>query len=251
VYALTLHQPASACSFAPQGLTCCEFQALPLEQRSAEDAALHHIVHHKSWKRCPSQGCGHMVECIDGCNYMSCVCGCSFCYAYGVPYVDKAPTAAKSHGTPGCTCALFAVPQEEDEEEAVEAGNQQQQWQQQWQQQQQMAPAPVVLHQADRWLKPWRNGRFVSRTCCRHSASIYNCPNGPNRCWFWHDEDDQGMHAAVLSAPHDRSGDLRGLTGCGCGALWVLSSGLSSKNEVLGWSLVLALCSRSVPSRQL
>jgi hypothetical protein len=48
-----------------------------------------------------------------------------------------------------------------------------------------------VLHQADRRPKPWRNGRFVSRTRCRHADSIYDCPNGPKRCWFWHDEDDE------------------------------------------------------------
>lgn len=37
--------------------------------------------------------------------------------------------------------------------------------------------------------RPWRNGRHVSRTRCRHAASIYDCPHGPERCWFWHDED--------------------------------------------------------------
>jgi hypothetical protein len=162
------------CPCVVQGLTCNDFQALPAELRSAEDAAVHHIANSKSWKRCPSQGCGHMVKRSEGCNHVRCLCGCSFCYACGTPYTGTHPTAENVHGTPGCACALFTVPEEDGDAD----------------QQQQQAPAAVVLHQANRRPKPWRNGRFVSRTRCRHSDSIHHCPNGPARCWFWHDEDD-------------------------------------------------------------
>lgn len=144
-----------------QGLTCCDFQSLPPELRSAEDAAVHHIAQHKSWKRCPAQGCGHLVERVDGCNHAACVCGCSFCYACGVPYQDDTPTAANTHGTPGCTCALCTVPEEEGEQEEADA-DEPGYLQAQLELQQQAAPAPVVLHQADRRPRPWRNGRFVS-----------------------------------------------------------------------------------------
>lgn len=117
-----------------------------------------------------------MVERIDGCNHMHCICGCSFCYACGAQYQDTQPTADNMHGTPSCSCELFAVPEEDPEQ----------------QEQQQQAPMPVVLHQANaRRPKPWRNGRFVSRTRCRFSDSIYDCPRGPSKCWFWHDEDDE------------------------------------------------------------
>jgi hypothetical protein len=167
-----------------QGLTCKDFQALPPEQRSAEDAAVHHIARRQAWKRCPAQGCGHLVERSDGCNHVLCLCGCSFCYACGAPYADTQPTADNAHGTPGCSCSLFAVPEEVEEEQE--------------EQQQQLPPLlympPVVLHQANRRPKPWRNGRFVSRTRCRHSDSIYDCPQGPARCWFWHDEDDEAEY---------------------------------------------------------
>lgn len=132
-----------------------------------------------------------MVERVDGCNHVACVCGCSFCYACGVPYRDDTPTAVNTHGTPGCTCALFTVPEEEAEEEGEADADEPGYMQARLELQQQMVPAPVVLHQADRRPRPWRNGRFVSRTRCRHSVSIYDCPNGPSRCWFWHMEDDE------------------------------------------------------------
>lgn len=179
-----------------QGLTCQQFQALPPELRSAEDAAVHHIARSKLWKRCPARGCGHMVERSEGCNHMHCICGCSFCYGCGAPYTDTQPTPDNVHGTPGCTCALFNVPAEEEQLQQQQPQPQQQEnygggyaggygehaaaWD----------PPPVVLHQANpRRVRPWRNGRFVSRTRCRHSDSIHDCPNGPGRCWFTHDED--------------------------------------------------------------
>jgi hypothetical protein len=181
---------ARACNHT-QGLTCQQFQALPPEQRSvADDAAVLCIAHRRAWKRCPAPGCGHVVERIDGCNHVRCVCGADFCYACGALYKSSKPTAGNVHGEPGCACALFTVPAEEAEEAEEAEGD---------------APAvpraeaegaleqgPVVLHRAGRRPKPWRNGRFVSRTRCFHSASIYACPNGPDRCWFWHDEDDDG-----------------------------------------------------------
>ncbi|WIA13220.1 hypothetical protein OEZ85_006812 [Tetradesmus obliquus] len=149
------------------GMTCAQFQALPPELRSVEDAAMLRMAQQQAWKRCPAAGCGHVVERTEGCNHMRCRCGVDFCYACGSAYKDSEPTADNVHGTPACTCPLFSVPEEPEEAAA--------------------AARPVVLRRA----KPWRNGRFVSRTRCRHSASIYDCPNGLGRCWFWHDEDDE------------------------------------------------------------
>lgn len=67
-----------------QGYTCDEFQALPPELHSAEDAALMLLAKQGHWKRCPS--CRHMVERLTGCNHMVCRCGNAFCYACGALY---------------------------------------------------------------------------------------------------------------------------------------------------------------------
>ena len=170
-----------------QGMSCRQFQALPPELRSVEDAAMLRMARDKSWKRCPASGCGHLVERTEGCNHMHCRCGCDFCYQCGAAYSDRFPTANNVHGTPGCACPLFGVPDEVEDLGAGDAG----------------APAggveggavgaaaqAVVLRQLGGEQHPWRNGRRVSTTRCRHSTSIHDCPHGPNRCWFWHDEDD-------------------------------------------------------------
>ncbi|GFR41997.1 hypothetical protein Agub_g2811 [Astrephomene gubernaculifera] len=134
-----------------KGYTCAQFQQLPPHQRSAEDAAALLFSAKQQWKQCPS--CKQMVERSEGCNHMRCRCGCDFCYACGKAYRDSSPTADNQHGTPACGCSLFDVPEER--------------------------PRPV------------RGGRKVSRTRCRNSASIHDCPNGVDRCWFWHAEDDE------------------------------------------------------------
>eukprot|EP00882_Tetradesmus_deserticola_P013925 GHRQ01014792.1.p2 GENE.GHRQ01014792.1~~GHRQ01014792.1.p2 ORF type:complete len:168 (+),score=34.79 GHRQ01014792.1:803-1306(+) len=165
---------ATSCAFGVyvQGMTCVQFQALPPELRSVEDAAMLRMAQQQAWKRCPAAGCGHVVERSEGCNHMRCRCGVDFCYACGSAYRNSQPSADNVHGTPSCSCPLFSVP-EEAEEQAV--------------------AQPVLLRRATR---PWRNGRLVSRTPCRHSASIYDCPQGPSRCWFWHDEDNEQAEGA-------------------------------------------------------
>jgi hypothetical protein len=72
------------------------------------------VAREHQWKRCPAAGCGHMVERTEGCNHMRCRCGCDFCYACGSRYSSSVPTPDNVHGTPGCRCPLFAVPEEED-----------------------------------------------------------------------------------------------------------------------------------------
>uniref|UniRef100_A0A383WBY6 RBR-type E3 ubiquitin transferase n=1 Tax=Tetradesmus obliquus TaxID=3088 RepID=A0A383WBY6_TETOB len=61
-----------------EGMTCAQFQALPPELRSAEDAAVLRMAQQHGWKRCP--GCGHIVVRTEGCNHMRCHCGAHFCY---------------------------------------------------------------------------------------------------------------------------------------------------------------------------
>eukprot|EP00775_Hariotina_reticulata_P012513 gene12513-12647_t len=129
-----------------QGMTCSQFQALPMELKSVEDAAMLRMAAAQSWKRCPSAGCGHVVERIDGCNHMLCRCGVDFCYACGKPYKNNVPNADNLHGTAGCDCPLFDVPEEVEDQGHVAAGV--------------AVMEPVVLRRAE-GLRPriWRNGR--------------------------------------------------------------------------------------------
>jgi hypothetical protein len=173
-----------------QGYTCAQLQALPANLRSAEDAAMLQLSAKQQWKQCPK--CMQMVERSEGCNHMLCRCGSGFCYKCGQPYKDKKPAPGNVHGTPACGCALFDVPEDNDGDEDDANG----------------APAaapqddangaPAAAPQDDANgapaaapPRPWRGGRIVSRRRCRYSASIYGCPKGPGKCWFWHDEDDE------------------------------------------------------------
>ncbi|GIL77241.1 hypothetical protein Vretifemale_6730 [Volvox reticuliferus] len=183
--------PACGNSFCPhcripgwhKGYTCAAFQALPAHLRSAEDAAMLQLSKQKQWKQCPQ--CQQMVERSEGCNHLMCRCGANFCYACGEPYADTKSTKANVHGTPGCICPLFDVPadenpdrneaQSEDEDEGVRMVG---------------VAARVGAVREVLPPRPRRNGRLVSHKRCRHSESIYDCPIGPGRCWFWHDEDD-------------------------------------------------------------
>jgi hypothetical protein len=131
-------------------MTCSQFQALPPELKSVEDAAMLRMAAAQSWKRCPAAGCGHVVERIAGCNHMLCRCGVDFCYACGQPYKNKEPTADNVHGTAGCKCLLFDVPEEvEDQAPPVFVDL--------------AVVEPVVLRRAEEHPRPkiWRNGRPV------------------------------------------------------------------------------------------
>uniref|UniRef100_A0A453DD31 RBR-type E3 ubiquitin transferase n=1 Tax=Aegilops tauschii subsp. strangulata TaxID=200361 RepID=A0A453DD31_AEGTS len=60
------------------GITCNEFQKLGLDERSPEDILLRRLVGREGWQRCPK--CQMYVEKSEGCNYIKCRCGYSFCY---------------------------------------------------------------------------------------------------------------------------------------------------------------------------
>ncbi len=94
------HCSTSVCTecktFWHNGLTCEQFQALPEDERSKEDAQLHSLVSKKQWKRCPT--CRIVVERRIGCNYMHCRCGAGFCYKCGSLYKSKTATANNVHG---------------------------------------------------------------------------------------------------------------------------------------------------------
>jgi hypothetical protein len=79
------------------------------------------LVHRreKKWKRCPS--CRHVVERSHGCNHMKCRCGCHFCYACGEKYISAKPSATNVHGTQGCSCDLFLVPEEPHQQQEAAA----------------------------------------------------------------------------------------------------------------------------------
>lgn len=174
------------------------------------------IVAERGWRRCPSPGCGHAVERTDGCNHVRCKCGCSFCYACGSAYASTEPTAHNVHGTAGCACPLFGVPGDDDNDDYDEDEDEEEDSDEydsddgdnggadgwpppppldDWAVPPPPPPLEVpVLHAAAPRL--WRAGRQVSFTPCRHSISIHNCPYGPERCWFWHDEDEDYVQLA-------------------------------------------------------
>uniref|UniRef100_A0A8R7PLB9 RBR-type E3 ubiquitin transferase n=2 Tax=Triticum urartu TaxID=4572 RepID=A0A8R7PLB9_TRIUA len=60
------------------GITCNEFQKLGLDERGPEDILLRRLVGREGWQRCPK--CQMYVEKSEGCNYIKCRCGYSFCY---------------------------------------------------------------------------------------------------------------------------------------------------------------------------
>ncbi|VFQ94267.1 unnamed protein product [Cuscuta campestris] len=73
-------------------ISCSDFQELNLNERQREDIQMMNLAQGKEWKRCPN--CRIFVERISGCGFMSCRCGCTFCYRCGAP--------AKDHLCPKC-----------------------------------------------------------------------------------------------------------------------------------------------------
>ncbi|KAL2559659.1 RING/U-box superfamily protein [Forsythia ovata] len=63
------------------GIQCAEFQNLKKDERSNEDIMLMNLAKSKKWTRCPK--CRFYVEKSEGCLFMTCRCGYSFCYNCG------------------------------------------------------------------------------------------------------------------------------------------------------------------------
>ncbi|KAL2533313.1 RING/U-box superfamily protein [Abeliophyllum distichum] len=63
------------------GMQCVEFQKLKKDERSNEDIMLMNLAKSKKWTRCPK--CRFYVEKSEGCLFMICRCGYSFCYNCG------------------------------------------------------------------------------------------------------------------------------------------------------------------------
>ncbi|CAH9141527.1 unnamed protein product [Cuscuta epithymum] len=73
-------------------ISCQDFQSLNDTERQGEDLELMKFARGKDWKRCPS--CRIFVDRISGCDFLSCRCGCAFCYKCGAP--------AANHICPNC-----------------------------------------------------------------------------------------------------------------------------------------------------
>ncbi|KAL7114336.1 hypothetical protein ACP275_04G114700 [Erythranthe tilingii] len=65
------------------GFLCEEFQKLRVDERSNEDLMLMNLAKEKKWKRCPR--CKIFVDRSEGCLFMKCRCGYTFCYNCGAP----------------------------------------------------------------------------------------------------------------------------------------------------------------------
>ena len=100
-----------ACNVAYHvGMTCAQFQSLPIEDRCREDIDLYEIAHKQNWRRCPQ--CSAFVEKKDGCNHIRCRCDADFCYTCGKKYRNRNAIGGNVHGEPDCNCQLFDVPGE-------------------------------------------------------------------------------------------------------------------------------------------
>jgi len=62
-------------------LTCEEYQALPLDDRSPEDQQALKLMKAQHWRRCPK--CSFIVELTHGCNHITCRCKTEFCFRCG------------------------------------------------------------------------------------------------------------------------------------------------------------------------
>ncbi|KAI0777234.1 hypothetical protein BD413DRAFT_601706 [Trametes elegans] len=62
-------------------LSCEEYQALPLDERSPEDQKALQLMKAENWRRCPS--CSFIVELTLGCNHITCRCKTEFCFKCG------------------------------------------------------------------------------------------------------------------------------------------------------------------------
>uniref|UniRef100_A0A2P2IUP4 RBR-type E3 ubiquitin transferase n=2 Tax=Rhizophora mucronata TaxID=61149 RepID=A0A2P2IUP4_RHIMU len=69
------------------GIGCEEFQVLHKDEREREDIMLMELAENKHWRRCPK--CRIYVERTQGCKYMRCRCGTSFCYDCGTVTADN------------------------------------------------------------------------------------------------------------------------------------------------------------------
>ncbi|KAG2439793.1 hypothetical protein HYH02_010428 [Chlamydomonas schloesseri] len=183
------------------GYTCAQYQALPLDQRCAEDAPLLALSAQQHWKQCPR--CRFLVERVEGCNHMTCRCGSQFCYACGKGYEGglkacrcplfdvpddrlRPPLVRGGGGAAGAAAAAAAGPEQNASDDNSAAGSEVES------EVEAEAVRDVVPggSRGARPERPWRNGRLVSRTRCRFAASIDDCPRGL-RCWFRHDEDGE------------------------------------------------------------
>ncbi|XP_050216149.1 E3 ubiquitin-protein ligase RSL1-like [Mercurialis annua] len=68
------------------GIDCDKFQTLHKDEREMEDIMLLQLAENKQWRRCPA--CKIYVEKTQGCNYMKCRCGASFCYRCGTTNIN-------------------------------------------------------------------------------------------------------------------------------------------------------------------
>ncbi|KAI0053773.1 hypothetical protein FA95DRAFT_1586011 [Auriscalpium vulgare] len=95
--ACTQHLCVPCRSIWHEDMTCEEYQALPLEDRSPDDLLVLQIVKAENWRRCPR--CAYIVELSMGCNHVTCRCKAEFCFKCGSLWDKK---RAKCTSDPSC-----------------------------------------------------------------------------------------------------------------------------------------------------
>ena len=180
-----------------EGLSCAQYQRLPVHMRSPEDAALVRMAGEQGWRPCPA--CSHVIEKnADGCSFVKCRCGAAFCFACGKAYHSQLVTDGNLHGRPACNCGLFPANnvQRDAAMDAVLAAAAAQQ------------PGDVAARAAGaarvaaRQSKRRRvhqplvtgllRGKWVTKPRldleCSTGGTLAACPNG-RKCWFRHTDE--------------------------------------------------------------
>ncbi|CAL1708947.1 unnamed protein product [Somion occarium] len=80
-----------------QDLSCEEYQALPLDERSPEDQQALQLMKAQNWRRCPK--CAFIVELSVGCNHITCRCRTEFCFKCGSLWDKKGQKCTRN---PSC-----------------------------------------------------------------------------------------------------------------------------------------------------
>ncbi|KAH8101927.1 hypothetical protein BXZ70DRAFT_932499 [Cristinia sonorae] len=80
-----------------EDMSCEDYQALPLDERSPEDQQALQLAKAQNWRRCPK--CAVIVELTMGCNHITCRCNTHFCFKCGSLWDVKASRCTR---TPSC-----------------------------------------------------------------------------------------------------------------------------------------------------
>ncbi|KAI0073639.1 hypothetical protein K474DRAFT_1720258 [Panus rudis PR-1116 ss-1] len=99
-----------------EDLTCEEYQALPLDERSPEDQQALQLMKAQHWRRCPK--CSFIIELTEGCYHITCRCSAQFCFKCGSLWDNVRGRCTR---VPSCELFNYETILEEREQEREQA----------------------------------------------------------------------------------------------------------------------------------